>query len=184
MKSILQTLASVLLALHLLAVFLAPASVPPSSPAIQTSWSLVSPYLHSANLNHGYHFFAPEPGASTLLEYLGETSDGQQRRGIYPDKQMHRPRLHYHRYFMLTEFLGTMPEQSPLRQRIIQVYAMQILKSKNLDKVELRLVRHRPSSRQEVLIGERLDAVQTYERVNLGVFQWSEPQQPESSNGI
>jgi hypothetical protein len=179
---VVRVIASLGILLHLAAVFSAPASVPPASPAAQASWSFFSPYLHATNLNHGYHFFAPEPGASTLLEYVGYTSEGEQRRGVLPDKQMMRPRLLYHRYFMLTEFLGSMQEGQPMRDRVVQNYALQLLKTKQLDRIELRLVRHRPSTRQEILVGGKLDDQATYQREKIGDFTWATYPSPESSD--
>src|SRR5688500_19151420 len=55
-------LASALIALHLLAVWVAPFAVPPSSPFAQTVATAFRPYLEAAFLNHGYKFFAPDPG--------------------------------------------------------------------------------------------------------------------------
>lgn len=157
---------SIAIVAHGAAIFLAPASVPPASPLVQASWEKVSPYLHAANLNHGYHFFAPEPGSSTIVQYVGTSANGEQLRGSLPDKRTMKPRLLYHRYFMLTEFLGSIPEDAPIREQVIQNYANQLLKTKNLETVELRIVRHHPSSRQEILIGENLQAPETYEQVS------------------
>lgn len=178
-----KALASCLIAAHLAAVFAAPASVAPSSPLFRYMWTVFSPYLYAVNLNNGYHFFAPEPGASTLLEYRGLTPEGEMKHGVLPDKQQMRPRLLYHRYFMLTEYLGSYSPQDPGRQLIIHNYARQLLQSMGLTQVELKLVRHRPSSRQEILIGERLDSGETFEREPLGTFTWEKIQSFQLSNG-
>lgn len=171
----LKVVGSALIVAHLVAISLAPASVPPSSQLVRSGWRLVSPYLHATNLNHGYHFFAPEPGASSVLEFVGTRSDGTHRRGRLPDKQLMKPRLLYHRYFMLTEFLGSIPETDPIRNRVLQNYANQLLKTKDLESVELRMIWHRPSSRQEVLLGEGLQAPETYDRQSLGTYTWNRP---------
>jgi hypothetical protein len=175
-KMTIKILASCLIAGHLVAIFSAPASVAPSSPLIQSVWSKCSPYLYATNLNHGYHFFAPEPGASSLLEYSGKTSTGETKYGVLPDKQKMRPRLLYHRYFMLTEYLGGFAPEDPVRKKVIANFAQQLLRTENLQQVELRLVRHRPSSRQEILIGDELDTAETYERESLGTFTWDSNQ--------
>src|SRR4051812_23144308 len=51
---------------HLAAVVIAPWSVPPSSRLVQNGWRAVGAYVQVLYLNHGYHYFAPEPGNSTL----------------------------------------------------------------------------------------------------------------------
>lgn len=173
-KLVAKVVASGCIAFHLIAIFAAPASIPPTSASLEATWSLCSPYLYTTNLNNGYHFFAPEPGASTLIEFVGTTSNGDIQHGVMPDKQRMRPRLLYHRYFMLTEFLGGYSESDPKRKIVIQTLAHEILKTQNLQQVELRLVRHRPSSRQEILIGDNLIAPETYERENLGTFTWTD----------
>ena len=70
---------------------------------------LFQPYLGALYLDHGYHFFAPEPAESTLLAYVAEREDGTVVRGRIPDRTT-QPRLLYHRYFMLTEHMSDAPE--------------------------------------------------------------------------
>ena len=95
---------SLLLALHLAAVFAAPWSgPPPSSLLAQTVAGWISPYLQAAYLNHGYRFFAPNPGPSHLVRYEAELPDGRIVTGRFPEPREHRPRLLYHRYFMVSE---------------------------------------------------------------------------------
>lgn len=95
---------SVLLLLHLVAIFSAPASSN-GSPLFQSFVWFFRPYLEAAYLNHGYQFFAPEPGPSHLIEYELEFDDGRPAEtGVFPDLSRYKPRLHYHRYFMMTEF--------------------------------------------------------------------------------
>jgi hypothetical protein len=181
-KQAIKVLASCCIAAHLGAIFVAPASVAPTSPMIYSTWSACSSYLYNTNLNHGYHFFAPEPGASSLLEYRGKTSDGEIKHGVLPDKQQMRPRLLYHRYFMLTEYLGSFADDDPARQPVIHNFARQLLENEGLDQVELKLVRHRPSTRQEILIGEDLNSAETYERESLGTFTWEKIQSFQRSS--
>ena len=76
--------ASVLLGAHLMAVFVAPMAVPTSSPLVPPSTSPLAgtffrffrPYLQAAFLNHGYKFFAPDPGPSHLVRYELTMADG------------------------------------------------------------------------------------------------------------
>lgn len=102
---------SLLLSVHLFAVFAAPcASPPPSSDlwqeiAGQTDRGdgLFLPYLRLGYLNHGYRFFAPNPGPSHLVRYEIDLKTGGTIKGEFPDPDEHFPRLLYHRMFMLSE---------------------------------------------------------------------------------
>ena len=40
-------------------------------------------------------------------------ADGTLKTGEFPDRNMHRPRLLYHRYFMLSEFVNTLASPPP-----------------------------------------------------------------------
>ncbi len=64
------------LVFHLAAIIIAPAAVSPSSDLIEAGWAVCQPYLQLLDLNHGYHFFAPEPGDSTLLAFEAHRADG------------------------------------------------------------------------------------------------------------
>ena len=95
---------SLLLVLHLVAIASAPLAMEPASLPAQKVFGLFRPYLDAAFLNHGYHFFAPEPGPSHLIRYELTFADGRIESGIFPDPNQQRPRLNYHRHFMLSEF--------------------------------------------------------------------------------
>ena len=96
---------------HLFAVFAAPcASPPPSSYAwgwlagrVDGRDGLLTPYLRTLFLNHGYRFFAPNPGPSHLVRYEIELRGGGQVGGRFPDPEEQWPRLLYHRMFMISE---------------------------------------------------------------------------------
>ena len=98
-------LINVWLILHLVAIVSAPATVGPSSQTARTIWSALSPYLETLHLNHGYHYFAPEPGSSHLVSWTAIRQDGSMATGTFPNPDI-QPRLMYHRHFMLSEFLG------------------------------------------------------------------------------
>lgn len=76
-----------------------------TSPAADPARWALAPYIELAYLNHGYFFFAPEPGPSHLMECLLEMPDASQVSITFPDKRKQWPRLLYHRHFMLAEFL-------------------------------------------------------------------------------
>jgi hypothetical protein len=102
---------SILLGLHLAAVFIAPLAVAcdtggSTSPAVNPLRRLLDPYITALYLNHGYFFFAPNPGPSHLVDYQVEFADGRQPvEGRFPNLATERPRLLYHRHFMLSESL-------------------------------------------------------------------------------
>jgi hypothetical protein len=101
-----RAIASVLLALHVLALFVAPWSMPPPASQLAGEFaSVFQPYLNAVFIYHGYRFFAPDPGASHIVQYELTFADGRQEKGQFPDLKQHWPRLLYHRHFMLSEML-------------------------------------------------------------------------------
>ncbi len=85
--------------------------------AILRRWT--APYADLMYLNHGYFFFAPNPGPSHLVvcrfndlpasesdsSSPSASSDGKI---VIPDKGLQKPRLLFHRYFMYAEFYQTL----------------------------------------------------------------------------
>lgn len=95
---------SVLAVIHLFAVFSAPWAMPePSSQLARDVSSWTSPYTNALYMRHGYRFFAPDPGPSHLIIYEVTLPDGETVKGRFPDSKVHRPRLMYHRFFMISE---------------------------------------------------------------------------------
>lgn len=68
------------------------------------------PYSQWLYINHGYFFFAPNPGPGHLIrcsfspEKKDNPTDKSSNILTLPDRNEHWPRLLYHRYFMLSEF--------------------------------------------------------------------------------
>lgn len=95
---------SVLLLLHCIAIFASPmAGPPPASELSRYIASWFEPYLHGAYLNHGYRFFAPNPGPSHLVRYEVTLEDGSTESHRFPSTDEQWPRLLYHRHFMVAE---------------------------------------------------------------------------------
>ena len=131
-------LASVLLIMHLLAVFSAPWALttepalppnyrppqgaPPTPPAESELWQkpilahslhvFFNHYLNLAYLNHGYNFFAPDPAGTHIIRYQVTQPSGEVLEGVFPDKEQQWPRLFYHRHMMLAEQTIGMGPQS------------------------------------------------------------------------
>lgn len=77
-----------------------------TSPSATMLRSPVRAYSQFAYLDHGYAFFAPDPGPSHLIAATITTPAGDTRELRYPDHSDQWPRLLYHRHFMLSEFLN------------------------------------------------------------------------------
>jgi hypothetical protein len=186
---------SSLLVLHLTAVMLPPLWVGPSgdSKLWQTISTPFRPYIEAADLNHGYRFFGPDPGPSHLIRYHLEMPDGASRDDVFPNLAEERPRLLYHRYFMLSEHLNGlyegqmiakgegspgMPENSPQRRAaeqafhaMVRSYADELLRRTGAKSVRMELVEHDFPSPEEFQRGLRLDDPSLYRTVaDLGTF--------------
>jgi hypothetical protein len=111
---------SLVLAIHLAAVIAAPLMFATrGSAAVRPLFAVLQPYIDLLYLNHGYFFFAPDPGPNHLVRYELEFKDGRRPIvGEFPDLQTEWPRLMYHRHFMLSETLNRFyrppqPERQP-----------------------------------------------------------------------
>ena len=65
-------------------------------------------------MRHGYRFFAPDPGPSHLILYEVSLENGETASGRFPDQNVHRPRLLYHRFFMISEHFWALGISRPL----------------------------------------------------------------------
>ena len=189
-----------LILLHLAAVILAPLNVWPSGES--KLWHAVAtpfwPYIEAADLNHGYRFFGPDPGPSHLVRYHLEMPDGTSREGVFPNLAEERPRLLYHRYFMLSEHLNGLyegqmiaksesapgqPEDSPQRRAaeldynaMVRSYADELLRRTGAKSVHMELIEHDFPSPEESLSGLRLDDKSLYRKLDdLGTFTEQKP---------
>jgi hypothetical protein len=170
---------SVVLVIHLLAVFIAPFTFASSGPDATSPFAIalmngLRPYIDMMYLNHGYFFFAPEPGPSHLLRCRLEFDDGREPVELtFPDRRKQWPRLLYHRHFMLSEQLNSLfipadpPEDAPelrdawRRQRAVyetrrESFVNHLRHRHGASHVSLTRVQHRPPAHAEVLEGLRL----------------------------
>ncbi len=187
-----RVVVSLLLVWHLMAVLIGPLATPPSVLASSLRY-IFHPYTDSLDLNHGYKFFAPDPGPSHLIEYDLEMADGKHVTGTFPDRKVHWPRLLYHRHFMLTEFIanvepgaaGRAGETLPNREQSLpeavqheyikqqtyaKSYAEHLLNTSGAKQVTLQLVRHHLPEPNQVIEGAKLDNPASYVRRPLGVY--------------
>lgn len=175
-------LISLWLVFHVLSVFLSPASMEPSSPLLIRGHRLTEPYSAVLFLNHGYHYFAPDPGSSTLIGY-SMTRDGDTAiSGRIPDPAIF-PRLLYHRYFMLAENIWAFPE--PTQKAMLEAYARHFARQSGTGRVALSRISHQPSSIARIQAGGLLSDSETFVEEPLGVFDFADHSAspaPDSTN--
>jgi hypothetical protein len=157
---------------HLMAIVTAPATVGPSSQTARDVWDVVSPYLQVLYLNHGFHYFAPQPGSSHLVDWEVTRHDGSTESGRFPNFDI-RPRLMYHRYFMLSEYLGN--AESDQQKAIANAFAMNLCREYSAGNATLATVRHDLPTMARIRTGGSLTDEDLYEEQPLGDFQWSVP---------
>ena len=111
--------ASFFILFHLLAVFWAPFRLittnPPGggSPFVNYPDMVFERYYQPLYLDHGYAFFAPNPGPTHVIDYRVFNDSGDViKEGRFPWLPDCWPRLRYHRYFMLAENVSAFPEVS------------------------------------------------------------------------
>ncbi len=166
-RRFLRRLVNLWLVFHLAAIVIAPAVVAPSSDLIRETWGWFQPYIQALYLDHGYHFFAPEPAESTLLAYVAERGDGTVVRGRIPDRAT-QPRLLYHRYFMLTEHMNDAPEE--VQALWYDSYAQHIGRKQGATQVTLFQQTHNLPTMERIRDGGRLTDPESYEEQSLGTF--------------
>jgi hypothetical protein len=173
---------SLVIAFHVFAVFVGPWAMPQqASPLAADFGSVLRPYVDALYLNNGYRFFAPEPGPSHLIRYELKLADGREVKGQFPDHKVNRPRLLYHRYFMLSEFANTLniengpPEAEVVFKLYVRSYARHLAIKYDAKQVKLTLVRHLLPGIDAVRRGEmKLDDPRLYEELPLGTFSGDE----------
>lgn len=145
----------------------------------------MKPYSQWLYLNHGYFFFAPNPGPGHLIQCTLSTSATDEISDtkpsqvlLLPDRNEHWPRLLYHRYFMLSEFytsryapervtqdlkkdlefMQTWASDKELYDQIQSSIVISLKHSRGIEKVKLRrLERHLPDSQQVLKEGWSLN---------------------------
>lgn len=166
-------LLNVWLAFHVFAIFISPAGMPPASPLLVDAAQIARPYNQFMFLNHGYHFFAPDPGASTLVSYVVDQPGDAPVKGRFPDTSI-EPRLLYHRYFMLAENLGAFHPE--MQAEIYTAYARYFSEMHDSNSITLSLLSHNPSSIIRIQAGGELSDPETFIEKRLGSFNFDTPQ--------
>lgn len=159
------------LCVHVFCVFIAPGAMPPASPLLQRAQRIALPYNQLFFLNHGYHYFAPDPGASTLIRWSVPREGEAALVGRFPNPEI-QPRLLYHRYFMLAENLWAFDES--FASRIERGYARHVATLHHADRVELQRISHEPSSIVRIQAGGLLDDPETFSIEPIGAYDFSQ----------
>jgi len=159
--------ASVPLAAYLAAVILPPlAGPPPASELAARLLQPLRPLVGLVYLGHGYRFFAPDPGPGHSIRWTAERADGSRISGSLPDPAADRPRLLYHRRFMIAEKIAPLvpPVDAPADVRraaradwlpLVKGVAGQLLERHGGVRVELSLVEHYLPTPEEVVAVEQ-----------------------------
>lgn len=131
---------------HLFVVFISPFSVAPTSQTVfnLAQNKLVRLYSDPLYLNHGYHFFAPDPPINQLVRYQVIAEDGALvKEGEFPNKEQQWPRLLYHRHMMLADQAGLgLQAYDNSVQLSMRSYARQLLRTYEGTEARIDLVKH------------------------------------------
>lgn len=168
-----KVLVSLWLGYHFAGLIISPSSIPPSSQLVRNSWVYVGPYLQFLYMNQGHHFFAPDPGSSTLVRYTVEKADGTTMEGRIPNRQIF-PRLLYHRHFMLTESIATYEEDQRIYPLLVRALARELCRENHGTAITMSRVTHLLPTKEWIRAGERIDDPSLYEEQPLGRFEWAD----------
>jgi hypothetical protein len=145
-------------------------SISPSSPLVvdiaqqpPMQW-----YLDLLYLNHGYHFFAPDPGPGHLIRYEVFDDRGDPiEQAEFPNAKQHWPRLYYHRYFMLADQVGIPSNDEQYRKawqrQYLEAYARQLLREHDGHSIRLKWIAHYALPPLLAEQGRRMDDPEGYE---------------------
>jgi hypothetical protein len=131
-------------------------------------------------LGHGYRFFAPNPGPGHSLRWTMTMADGSTRGGWIPDEDADRPRLLYHRRFMVSEKIATLvpfaDAPADIRDRakrdwqpLVKGVATNLLRREGGTSVTLEVVEHYLPDPGEVLASTTTTDTVT----PLGSYAWA-----------
>lgn len=124
---------SIALIAYLVILLLGPLSNPVGSDHLTRPMAKAVAPIHQAMfMGHGYRFFAPDPGASHLVEYKITQNDGTKIEGHFPNRDEVWPRLLYHRWFMLSETIYAEHLVTPIEEDFLRQQEAMVAESRNL----------------------------------------------------
>ncbi|MCA9053242.1 MAG: hypothetical protein KDA75_05360 [Planctomycetaceae bacterium] len=130
-------------------------------------------YMEGLYMVQGNRFFAPEPGPGTLVEWRIEHPDGTTTENTFPRREI-KPRLLYHRYFMLSERVQDVGDEA----NWFRMYARHLAEQYDAERVTLTRVVHRLPTPEDIISGKRLEDDEFYDRNPLGSWTREELRQP------
>jgi hypothetical protein len=144
-------------------------------------------YLDVLYVNHGYSFFAPDPGAGKLVRWEVLNAQGAvTKQGEFPNKKEQWPRLRYHRHFMLADQAGAGPEEERdpdlWKRKYMEGYARHILRESDGAAVRVRWIEHRPLEPGAAFDGAKLDDPSTYRQILPDVIVRRSDLGPDDAN--
>ena len=160
-------LASAAIVAYLAAVIVPPlAGPPPASDLARAALQPLRPLVGVLSLGHGYRFFAPNPGPRHSIRWSMRLPDASERTGVLPDPEHDRPRLLYHRRFMISEKIAALvpPADAPEEMRrearrewqpLVKDVAGQLLRRHDGSEVTLTLIEHYLPTPEESLRAEQ-----------------------------
>lgn len=156
---------SLWLAFHVLAVALYPASilVPERGLLARVRDTFFERYMEALYMVQGNRFFAPEPGPGTLIAYEIERADGSKVEQVFPRREI-RPRLLYHRHFMLTERVQDVDDP----EQWYWMYARHLAAAEQGERVTLTRIIHGLPTPGDIIAGKRLEDPEFYQREPIG----------------
>lgn len=176
----LKAVASLALVVYLAAVIVPPlAGPPPASDLARAALGPLRPLVHALGLDHGYRFFAPNPGPGHAIRWTVTRPDGSTETGTIPDRDTDWPRLLYHRRFMVPEKIAARvpPAAAPAEvqrearadwEPLVRGVARNLLRATGGSTVRLELVERYLPDPGEVQRGEQgadvVTALGTYAR--------------------
>ena len=143
---------------HLFCVLISPLSVRPTSGLVE--WLAQGPwvrwYTDPLYLNHGYHFFGPEPPINQLVRWAVYDQTGEAiATGEFPNTEQQWPRLLYHRHMMLADQASLAPaaDETQATKLSLRSYARHLLQKHGGIEARVDCVRHALLEPSEVLAG-------------------------------
>jgi len=156
----------------------------PSPSSALAAWLIqpLRPLVGALYLGHGYRFFAPDPGPGHAIRWSMRMPDGSTRTGLLPDPAVDRPRLLYHRRFMIAEKIsGMVPAPDapaevrraakPQWQPLVMGVAGQLLRRHGGREVELVMVEFDLPTPEDSIAGVDAPDLET----PLGVYALAAP---------
>ena len=164
------------LAVHVYCVASAPLTMEPHSDTLSAIAEPAQPYNQALFLNHGYHYFAPDVGSSTIIEYRIPRPEDVDITGRFPHPGI-GPRLLYHRYFMLADNFRAFPEE--FQADIMSAYARHFAEQHDSEVIQLKITEHAPAAAARIVAGGTLSDADSFRVAGEGTWTFPKNADPQ-----